>query len=90
MSMTGVSSFRVRNFASVVPGCCSSVTIEDFQHTGGCCGFDVVLVRSPDQLAVFLPRYVDPLATSVSALQPQGFTQLMADVLQFLGKSGRF
>lgn len=90
MSMTGVSSFSIGNFASVFSRRCSSVTVEDLQNAQGLSGFDVVLVRSPDQLVVLLPRHVHPLAAGVSALQPQRFTQLMADVLQFLDKPYRF
>lgn len=54
---------------------------EDVQDAGVVGGFDVVQVRSPDELVVFLPCHVDPLAASVSALQPQEFTQLVADIL---------
>lgn len=86
MSMTGVSSFSIGNFASVFSRRCGSFTVEDLQNTQGVCGFDVVLVRSPDQLVILLPCHIDPLAASVTALQSQGFTQLMADVLQFLDK----
>lgn len=90
MSMTDVSSFSIGNFASVFSRRSGSVTVEDLQDTGGIGGFDVVLVRSPDLLIVLLPRDVDPLAAGVSALQPQRFTQLMGDILQFLDKSHRF
>lgn len=90
MSMTGVSSFGIGNFASVFSCCCGSVAVEDLQNTQGVCGFDVVLVRSPDQLVILLPRDVDPLAAGVTALQSQGFTQLMADILHFLDKSYGF
>lgn len=90
MSMTGVSSFSIGNFASVFSRRCGSVAVEDLQNAQGVCGFDVVLVRSPDQLVILLPRHVDSLAAGVTALQPQRFTQLMADVLQFLDKSYGF
>lgn len=69
MSMTGVSSFSIGNFASVFSRSCSSVAVEDLQNAGGVSGFDVVLVRSPDQLVVLLPHHVDPLAAGISALQ---------------------
>lgn len=68
MSMTGVSSFGIGNFASVFSCRCGSVIVEDIQNAGGVGGFDVVLVRSPDQLVVLLPCHVDPLAATVSAL----------------------
>lgn len=86
MSMTDVSSFRIGNFASVFSSRHGSVAVEDFQNAGGVGGFDVVQVRSPDDLVVLLPRHVNPLAAAVRALQPQRLTQLVADVLQFLDK----
>ena len=86
MSMTDVSSFSIGNFASVFSRCSGSVVVEDLQNARGVGGFDIVLVRSPNQLVVLLPRHIHPLAAGVSALQPQGFTQLVADVLQFLDK----
>lgn len=77
MSMTGVSSFSIGNFTSVFSRCRDSVAVEDLKNAGGVSGFDIVLVRSPDQLVVLLPGYIDPLAASVGALKPQGFIQFM-------------
>ena len=90
MSVTGVSSFGIGNFASVFSRCRWSVTVEDLKNAGGVCGFNVVLVRSPDQLLILLPGYTDPLAAGVAALEPQRFTQFMGDILQFLDKSHGF
>lgn len=90
VSVTGVGSFGIGNFASVFSRRCGSVVVEDLENAGGVGGFDVVQVRSPDQLVVLLPRHVDPLAAGVRALQPQRFTQLMTDVLQLLDKSYGF
>lgn len=90
MSMTAVSSFGIGNFACVFPCSLDSVVVEDFENAGGVGGFDVVLVRGPDQLIVFLPCDTDPLASCVRALEPQGFAQLMEDVVKFLDKSHRF
>lgn len=86
MSMTGVSSFSIGNFTSVFPGGRSCVAVEDLQNARGIGGFDVVLVRSPDELVVLLPCHAHPLAAGVSTLHPQRFVQLMAHVLQFFVK----
>lgn len=90
MSMTGVSSFGIGNFARVFSGGCGSVAVEDLQNAGGVAGFHVVLVGSPDEFVILLPRHVNPLAASVCTLQPQRFAQLVADVLQFLDKAYGF
>ena len=87
MSMTGVTSICIGNFTSVFSRSCHSVAVEDVQCAGGVRSFDVVLVRSPDELVVFLPCHVDPLTAGVSARKPQRFTQIVADVLQFLDES---
>lgn len=90
MCITCHTSFSIGNFTSVFSCRCSTVTVEDLQITGGVCSFDIVLVRSPDQLVILLPCYIHPLAAGVGALQPQRFAQLMEDVLKFLDKPYRF
>lgn len=81
VSIASVSSFSIGNFTRVFSGRCSPVTAEDLQSTGGVRGSDIVQVRSPDGLSVFPPRHRDSLAAREGALQRQGFTQLVADIL---------
>lgn len=64
--------------------------VEDLQNARGIGGFDVVLVRSPDELVILLLRHKHPLAASAGALQPQRSAQLTAHILQFLHKPYRF
>lgn len=90
MSVTDSRATSVGYFTGISPSSLFSVTVENFQDTGAVCGLDVVLIGSPDRLAILSPAHVHMLAACVCDLEPQRLANPKGHVLQLSHKAHRF
>lgn len=88
--MADIRAFVVGNFTSVSSTSFFSVTVEDFQCAATVCGLDIVLIRGPDQLPVFLPRHIHSLATSERNSKHQRFANSERGVFQLPDEASGF
>lgn len=90
MSVTDSRATSIGYFTGISPCSLFSVTVENLQDTGAVCGLDVVLVGSPDGLAIFTPAHIHKLAACVCDLKPQRLASSKRHVLQLFHKAHRF
>lgn len=90
MSVTDSRATSIGYFTGISPSSLFSVTVENLQDTGVVCSLDVVLVGSPDWLAIFCPAHIHMLAAHVGHLKPQRLANPTGHILQLFHKVHRF
>lgn len=90
MAVTDSRATSIGYFTGVFPSSLFSVTVENLQDTGVICGLDIVLIGSPDWLAIFCPAHVHILAACVRDLKLQRLADPQGHVFQLFHKLHRF
>lgn len=88
--MADIRAIGVGNFASVSSTSLFPIAVEDFQHAAAVCGLDIVLIRSPDRLPVFLPAHIHSLATGERDSERQRLPDSERGVFQLPDEASRF